>query len=146
MKVGLEQKYTHIWQTTSWKVDEERGFGSWRLPFHSTHNTEGAERQLPLWRPGLVPGAFPPGGKHDPPRTSLPFPGAPEAATAPSSITLTGEEGGHKVTSSSQGGHRGLIQSKGCEPGQCARVEGSKVSQGAQSRQGSAGAQARGPS
>lgn len=81
-----------------------------------------------------------------PPRTSLPFPGAPEAATAPSSITLTGEEGGHKVTSSSQGGHRGLIQSKGCEPGQCARVEGSKVSQGAQSRQGSAGAQARGPS
>lgn len=67
MKVGLEQKYTHIWQTTSWKVDEERGFGSWRLPFHSTHNTEGAERQLPLWRPGLVPGAFPPGGKHDPP-------------------------------------------------------------------------------
>ena len=31
------------------------------------------------------------------------------------------------MTSSSQGGHRGLIQSKGCEPGQCARAEGSKV-------------------
>lgn len=80
------------------------------------------------------------------PPTSLPSPGAPEAATASSSIILTGEEGGHKVTSSSQGGHRGLIQSKGCEPGQCARAEGSKVSQGARSRQGSAGAQARGPS
>lgn len=44
VKVGLEQKYTHRRQTTSWKVDEERGFGSWWLPFHSTRNTEGAER------------------------------------------------------------------------------------------------------
>lgn len=87
MKVGLEQKYTHRRQTTSWKVDEERGFGSWRLPFHSTHNTEGAEQRLQLWRPRLVLGAFPPGGKHDPP--SLPFPGAPEAAPAPSSITCS---------------------------------------------------------
>ena len=87
MKVGLEQKYTHRQQTTSWKVDEERGFGSWRLTFHSTRNTEGAERRLQLWRPGRVLGAFPPGGKRDPP--SLPFPGAPEAAPAPSSITCS---------------------------------------------------------
>ena len=67
VKVGLEQKYTHRRQTTSWKVDEERGFGSWRLPFHSTHNTEGAERRLQLWRPRLVLGAFPPGASVTPP-------------------------------------------------------------------------------
>lgn len=65
MKVGLEQKYTHIRQTTSWKVDEERGFSSWRLPFHSTHNTEGQRDDCCYG--GLVPGAFQPAGKRDPP-------------------------------------------------------------------------------